>query len=155
MPTEIIAALVGALVGAWITYRFTLALVRTQFDDAERLANAQRRHEASAKFRIAFYDELAILCDWNNSINPEDILRNAFNKHFIAILEFANFLCETDRNTFISEWNQHYQDEHMSHKYYPDFSKYSTLGVSISRAKEIRETTIKNIEHLLSYAGHV
>lgn len=161
MPSDIatpiigfIGIIIGAIIGSWCTYKYALKLVNIQTVNADRMTEIQRRNDAGIKFRLAFYDELAILSDWNNDVNPDDVLLAAFQKHISAVLEFAHFLSETDRDKFKADWNKHYQNEHISHKYYPDFSKYAIRGIDINKRKEIRATVIKNIEHLISYANH-
>lgn len=153
MPSELYSAIIGASIGAWITYRLALELVKTQVAESIRLAEIQRRHEAGVKFRLAFYDELAVLSEWNNKdINIPALLEKAFQKHLAAALEFANFLCIDDRDKFISKWQEYYQDESGSNNsmYYHDFLKYSTIGEVSNKAN--RELAINRLEHLLSYA---
>lgn len=54
MPNEITAAILGALVGAFITYRFALALVTRQHELSKELADREARRAAVARFRAAF-----------------------------------------------------------------------------------------------------
>jgi hypothetical protein len=56
---NILAALLGALFGAFITYRFALHLTQKQFVNAQVLADKEAVRIASANFRSAFAPALA------------------------------------------------------------------------------------------------
>jgi len=92
--------IVGALLGAWITYRFSVRLT---------LLNAKR--EAGIRLRAAFATELGALDpvagDKIEAVN--NYLVMAFPKHRDAVMEFAYYLKGTERECFKSAWKEYYE----------------------------------------------
>jgi hypothetical protein len=54
MPTEVTAAILGSLVGAFITYRFALSLVNRQHELSNELADREALRLACGRFRASF-----------------------------------------------------------------------------------------------------
>jgi hypothetical protein len=105
MPTEIIAALIGALVGAWITYRFSLGLIAKQ-----------NSMQAAADLRAAFAPTLAFVFIAKRHIGTHDRpdfnahLRNAVLSHGSAIEMFRPFVSKSDRSAYQKAWEEYQQE---------------------------------------------
>jgi hypothetical protein len=109
MPNEIWAAIVGALVGAWITYRFALTLAEKQFGHLRELSKIEARRSAARDFFEAFAPELAILRSGASTmLDVTDLLRDAFNsRHSRAVEIFGRHLPSTERAAFFDDWLRH------------------------------------------------
>jgi hypothetical protein len=87
----------GALIGAWLTYRFSLVIAN---DNARRVAGVQLRE--------AFAPEIARFSQPLNMIISTDILETAFTKHHLAVNEFRFHLTSQKRETFEKAWHDYY-----------------------------------------------
>ena len=101
MPSEIIAAIVGALIGAWITYRFSLGLV-----------TKQNAIEAAAKFRAAFAPTLAMVYlarhhGTHNRPDDDKFIKDNLLLHASAIEEFRIFVPKSKRSEYQVAWEEY------------------------------------------------
>ena len=87
----------GAVVGAWLTYRFSIAV-----------ANGNARRVAGVKLREAFAPEIARFSQPLNMIISIPILEAAFEKHNIAVNEFRFYLTGRERDAFEKAWHCYY-----------------------------------------------
>ena len=97
MPIAIYSALLGALVGAFITYRFALKLVEAQFRNSCALADRQELRIVSAKFRVAFAPAIAQIYlarhhGTHDTPIVGNILKDALVSHASAVEEFRPFV---------------------------------------------------------------
>ena len=137
--------IIGALMGAWITYRFALSLSQVA---AER--------EAIIKFRAAFKEELLALDTalTKNYIDTCDLLQAAFGKHRLAVFDFRPFLEGKRRDKFDQAWRNYYgYDDDQSVKL-EFLLKYSGKGYGREESVKRRSAAITNIEKLLEFAPH-
>ena len=97
-----ITALLGTIIGGFITYIFTL-----------RLSRNQMRQIAALKLREAFSEEIAILHPYlgNKNVNAADILTKALPKHHAAVAEFRFYLSKKQRANFDQAWIDYYSAE--------------------------------------------
>ncbi len=131
----IVGALVGALLNHW------LAKSRGKND---RLASA------SKALRTAFTDELSKLK--NSSDNAYDILEAAYQKHEMAVSEFASHLGGNKKRKFLSAWELYRSHpENCGEPFLEQYSKY--LG-DVNLAAKNRCLAVERITRLLSFAKH-
>jgi len=92
-------ALVGALVGAWIAYRFSL-----------KLADNNARREANRRLISAFHSELSDIyptpVNWPNNI--DSFLKSKFSKLQAAVGEFRHYLPIQEWQAFDTAWFNYY-----------------------------------------------
>src|SRR4051812_5739845 len=93
----VVAALVGAWVGARLTHRHAIAL-----------ADSNARRFAGVKLREAFAPEIAKFSGPLNMIGSTDILEAAFEKHHIAVNEFRFYLSAKKQGAFYKAWHDYY-----------------------------------------------
>lgn len=106
VPTEGISALLGALVGGFITYCFSLSLAEKQFQQLRQISKLDAKYAAAARFREAFAEELVALeCDDLAYSDITDFLRKAYSKHARAVVEFQALLGQEERRALQCDWN--------------------------------------------------
>lgn len=110
MPTEIYAAILGALMGAWITYRFALGLTEKQFNNSRTLADREAVRSSVAKFRAAFAPALAEIYlarhhGPHDTPVVGDILKKSLLAHAYAIEEFRPFA--SDGAAYQEAWEEY------------------------------------------------
>lgn len=110
MPTEIYAAILGALMGAWITYRFASGLTEKQFNNTRVLADREAARVSAAKFRAAFAPALAeIYLARHHSPHGTpvvgDILKKSLLAYASAIDEFRPFA--SDGAAYQEAWEEY------------------------------------------------
>jgi hypothetical protein len=114
--------IIGTLLGGWITYRFAISLSRT---------NAKR--DAGRKLRDAFAPELAALhpLQFNGGFNYAEMLRQAFDRHNMAVIEFEFYLFGKQLDRFKKAWNEYYEGDGRVR-----FMEYATLdGFNLFRKR--------------------
>jgi hypothetical protein len=125
----------GALLGAWVTYRFSISL-----------ANINARRFAGMKLREAFGPELAKLRHSQTlipgAVESSAVLAGAFLKHEIAVNEFRFFLRDAELEAFNEAWQNYYRGPE-DHR--PDFYQYTNFS-----PEEIKEA-IAHIETILAF----
>ena len=145
--------IIGALLGAWITYRFAL-----------KLSIINNRQEANRKFLSAFHNVLSEIYPTPVSW-PDDIdyfLRERFSLLQAAIGEFRHYLPTEEWDDFDKAWFKYYcstereidKDCQVYHHYMP------FKGESIINGKKITEDNTQtyknnfknNVEQLLRFA---
>ena len=94
-----ITALLGTIIGGFITYIFAL-----------RLSRNQRYQIAALKLREAFSEEIAILHPalGNKTVNAVDLLLKALPKHHASVAEFKLYLSKKQRANFDKSWIDYY-----------------------------------------------
>lgn len=112
IPTEITAALLGALVGAFITYRFALHLVTRQYDLAKDLADREARRLASARFRAAFASTQAFVYiaqkhDTHDRPDVDAHVKSALLQQGAAVEEFRPYVRAEDRTGYQQAWEEY------------------------------------------------
>jgi hypothetical protein len=92
----------GALIGAWITYWFALKL---------SVKNARR--EAGRRLRETFTSELSILDPetGDKNVRASDLLEAALPKHRDAITEFAFYLSDKEKPAYEAAWRAYHEGE--------------------------------------------
>jgi hypothetical protein len=90
MPDEVYIAVISALIGAWVTYRFALKLVDAQATVTKEQSFIEAKRLAAANLHAAFHPVLfKILC---NEIAMRDEIRREANTVFATqILEIGRF----------------------------------------------------------------
>lgn len=101
MSSEITAAILGALVGAWITYRFSLGLV-----------TKQNTINAAAKLRAAFAPTLAIIYlarHHGTHDRPDDdkFIKDNLLLHAVAVEEFRIFVSADNMGEYQQAWEEY------------------------------------------------
>ena len=136
----VLATILGALLGAWITYRFSL-----------ELAKRHLFNQAAIQFRTSFVDELTKLT--TSSDEPYDILKSAETKHVAAGFAFRWILPQKEQEQFDQIWKRFYcadQDPRMP--YLEKYSKHlSDEQSGIPKGKR-RQAAIERIEAILKFA---
>lgn len=111
-PTEITAAILGALVGAFITYRFALQLVRRQHELEKDLADREARRLAAGRFRAAFAPTQAFIyiAQKHGTHDRPDVdahVKGALLGQGAAVEEFRPFVNLEDRPKFQQAWEEY------------------------------------------------
>ncbi len=134
------SAILGVLVGGWITYRFALDLAKRQVFN-----------QAATLFRASFTDELTQLA--TTSDDPHDILSAAQAKHVAAGFDFRWVLTERDRERFDSAWQKYYcADQDPRLPYLEKYSKHLSDEQAGIPKQERRKAATDRIEALLTLA---
>jgi hypothetical protein len=109
LPDEILSAILGALLGAFITYRFALKLANKQFAQLKEISKIESRRTAATDFIKALAPELAALRSGTDIIgNTADFLRAAYKeRHSQAVEIFMHYLPEAHRTSFGQDWLRH------------------------------------------------
>jgi hypothetical protein len=112
MPTEITAAILGALVGAFITYRFALALVTRQHEMSKELADREARRAAVARFRAAFAPTQAFvyIAQKHGTHDRPDLDRHLKDSLFSqgsAVEEFRPYIPADARARYQQAWEEY------------------------------------------------
>lgn len=92
--------IIGALIGALVTYQFSLKLMQRSM-----------RLETGRRLVAAFSDELVALDPVNKKPNTdvEHLLQNQFSKHYAAVLKFSYYLRGKEKNAFLQAWQDYYE----------------------------------------------
>lgn len=103
MDIAVVSAILGALVGAWITYRFSLGLV-----------SKQNSINASAKFRATFAPTLAMIYlarHHGTHDRPDDdkFIKDNLLLHASALEEFRPFVPAGKRAEYQQAWEEYRQ----------------------------------------------
>jgi len=112
IPTEITAALLGALVGAFITYRFALHLVERQHNLSKQLSNREARRLAAARFRAAFAPTQAFIyiAQKHGTHDRPDVdahVKGSLLNQGAAIEEFRPFVKAADPVGYQQAWEKY------------------------------------------------
>jgi len=137
---SMVAAILGALAGGWITYRFALDL-----------AKRQMFNQAATLFRAAFTDELTKLTTtFDDTLK---ILKAAQAKHVAAVFNFRWVLAVRERERFDSAWQKYYcANQNPQSPYLEKYSESLSYEQSGIPKQERRRTAIDRIEELLRLA---
>jgi hypothetical protein len=108
MPNEGWTAILGATVGALITYRFAVTLLDKQFRHLSAISKLNSWHVAAHEFVAAFADEIAALESNAERIGSVmDYLRGGYKAHAKAVAVFEQFVIESKRAGFKADWQKH------------------------------------------------
>lgn len=108
MPNEVWAAILGAIVGAWITYRFAVTLTDRQFQHLQVISKLDAQHMAAREFMSAFAAEIAALeSGAEGTGDVMDYLRMAFPVQSKAVALFEQFVPDHKLQGFRTEWKNH------------------------------------------------
>lgn len=112
IPTEITAALLGALVGAFITYRFALHLVERQHNLSKQLADREARRLAAARFRGAFAPTQAFIyiAQKHGTHDRPDVdahVKGSLLNQGAAVEEFRPFVKAADLAGYQQAWEEY------------------------------------------------
>jgi hypothetical protein len=132
LPTEVWSALLGAAVGALITYRFALVLAKKQFEYMKAVSRLDGRHAAARVFVDAFAEELAALEDESTDLRMmvDDYLRDAYHgKHKKAIVSFRHFLDARERHHFDKAVLEYHSGEATENMESTGFSKREAMFI--------------------------
>ena len=131
VPPAALIALAGALIGGAVAL---LIRAHTTFTAASR------------EFRATFADTLARLR--NTREDAFDILNRDFQRHELAVLEFARHLTFR-RKRFMAAWKQYTQGDQPRRF----LERYSGKGHGVERTAELRALAIRQLESLLAFAA--
>lgn len=111
-PTEVTAAILGALVGAFITYRFALHLVTRQHELSKELADHEARRLAAARFRAAFAPTQAFVyvAQKHGTHDRPDVdahVKGALLAQGAAVEEFRPFVGPEHRAGYQQAWEEY------------------------------------------------
>lgn len=112
IPKEITAALLGALVGAFITYRFALHLVERQHNLSKQLADREARRLAAARFRGAFAPTQAFIyiAQKHGTHDRPDVdahVKGILLNQGAAVEEFRPFVKVADSDGYQHAWEEY------------------------------------------------
>lgn len=112
IPTEITSALLGALVGAFITYRFALHLVERQHNLSKQLADREARRLAAARFRGAFAPTQAFIyiAQKHGAYARPDVdahVKSSLLNQGAAVEEFRPFVKVADSVGYQQAWEEY------------------------------------------------
>ncbi|MDO8206445.1 MAG: hypothetical protein Q7T38_01340 [Gallionella sp.] len=142
MPIEVISALVGALLGAWATYRLALHLGREQAIHARALSDYEALRVAKGKLRAAFAPEIAelrVLGNYRNQLpRPNtangnvvcDLLSKAYPRHATAVEEFRAYVPPESSSAYQQAWEDCYQNG------FEDYDGYDKKGTPFTLFEE-------------------
>ena len=110
LTNEVVAAVTGAAVGAWITYLFAIKLADRQFRHLIEVSKLDAQRIAAKEFRAAFDPELsAVESTAELGVNLDIYLLNAYKaKHRVAITTFGHFVPASDRERFKAACQQYH-----------------------------------------------
>jgi hypothetical protein len=136
----VLATILGALIGGWITYRFSLDIAK------RNLFN-----QLAVQFRTSFTDELTKL---TTSIEETyDILKRAAAKHVAAGFAFRWVLQQKEREQFDQAWRKFYSaDQDPKQAYLEKYSKNLSDAQSGIPKSGRRQAAIDRIEEILKFA---
>ena len=144
----VVGAVVGALLGAWITYRFSL-----------KLTDINVRREANHRLIAAFHRELADI--YPTPVNwPDDIdnfLRSKFSILQAAVGEFRYYLPVQEWKDFDRAWFNYYcstgRDVDKSCQSYLHYMNFTTTTSDKKTIKQNCKKNLKdNVDHILKFA---
>jgi len=150
--------IVGALLGAWTTYRLSIKLSQSAHDNAIDLMQLQEFNKAAAEFRNAFLYELIFLK--HNACIPEGertytalnefLFAGYVHRHLKAFEVFRNYLSSEERANIDKAWQGycHYDIEGETE---PDFTMYAE---DIWEGKDTKKLALERIEEILKFAKH-
>ncbi len=134
----------GVLLGAWITYKFSLFL-----------SQRAEKHSASLKLRQAFKDEILALNPAHHAID-DDIpvfLKNAFSRHEAAVYDFSFFLKTKTKTAFYKAWQEYYcHPDARNENTIPFLEQYSCRGLTISQIHDMKNLVKSRLEAILRFA---
>ena len=109
MPNEAWSAILGAAVGALITYRFAVTLADRQFQHLRAISKLDAWHAAAQEFITAFAGDLLALetgADLQGDLM--DFFRSAHRaRHAQAVAVFRQHLSGSRQTAFNEEWQRH------------------------------------------------
>lgn len=111
-PTEVTAAILGALVGAFITYRFALHLVTRQHALTKELADRDARRLAAARFRAAFASTQAFIYiaqkhGTHDRPDVDEHVKSELLGQGAAVEEFRPFVGPEHRAGYQQAWEEY------------------------------------------------
>ncbi len=132
-------AIIGALLGAWIAYLFSL-----------KLADFNFRREANRRLIAAFHRELADI--YPTPVNwPEDIdnfLRSKFSILQAAVGEFRHYLPVEEWDSFDRAWFNYYCSTGREiDKNYQSYSHYTNVTIATNDQEPYKQSGQKNFKY--------
>ena len=114
LPNEIYSAILGALLGAWLTYYFARRLSADQLKNMLALAKAEAVRAAGIRLRHAFAKELSALkSGLSLSVDLQHYLRAAYDaRHAEAATNFEPFVPKARLAGFRGDWQRYCYGEH-------------------------------------------
>jgi len=112
MTNELLAAALGALIGAFVTYRFALHLVRKQHELTLRQAAATERRAACASVRASLAPTLAFIYiarhhGTHDRPDSDTHIKEALLSHGAAVEVFRSFVTATGSDGYQQAWEQY------------------------------------------------
>jgi len=150
--------IIGALIGAWATYRLSIKLSQRAYDNAIDLMQRQEFNKAAAEFRNVFLPETTFLKHHANigglgsSNNLHEILNSGYLRQLKALEIFKSYLSSKERANIDKVWQEYCRRTDDPNVFY--FEQYSTKNVSKEREKELKELALQKIEEILKFAKH-
>ena len=105
--------LVGALLGAWITYLFALKLAQKNHENALTLIRQKELKESATVFRSAFLPEITFLKhnanigDIRDAGSIGNLLKSGYLRHLTAFEIFQCHLSGADREALARLWDEY------------------------------------------------
>ena len=140
-------AIVGTLLGAWITYRLSEKLVQKNHTNAIELIHITEFNKAAIEFQCAFLEGKQRLrddpdADWYSILDSNVLL-----EHEKAAMRFKLSLPDKDRGGFDRDW-----DTYFSHRPHPGDRRRPEKSPEEWDDKDNCKIFTTQIERLLSYA---
>ena len=163
MPNEAWSAILGATVGALITYKFAVTLADRQFEHLKAVSKMDAWHVAAREFIAALAPDLKMLEEDSSVGNLMDFLRQSHrDRHMRAAASFEHFLTADRGSAFNAEWQRYCYGQH------PDGSTQSSTDEGLPSdellflycesatpppgTKSATEYVVQRLHTLLSYA---
>ena len=109
--STIIAAFGGAALGAYFAYKTGMKLVQETHKNTIDLMQRQEFNKAAISFQSAFIKEQRLLSYDSfadrTGTNACDIIKNAIDRHEIAMMKFKLFICKTKIDAYEKTWKEY------------------------------------------------
>ena len=121
MANELLAAALGALLGAFVTYRFALHLVRKQHELTLEQATVTERRTACATFRAAFAPTMAFIyvARHHGTHDRPDIdahIKRELLSHGAAVELFRHYVSAKHHAAYQQAWERYRKFAAMGHE---------------------------------------
>lgn len=112
-------------------------------------------NSAAIKLREAFLPERMALypAQFALKIPLHTFLAEAYEKHRTAVFNFADFLSNKRKKSFMNAWYTYYcHEDQRNEKGLPFFEQYSCRGLIIEKEHEMKNLVKLRIESILAFA---
>lgn len=138
----------GATLGACLTYKSGIRLIQRTHGNAIELMQRQEFNKAAAEFRIAFIPEQRLLSYDSladrTGTNAQGIIKDAINRHEIAMIRFKPFVSKAKIEAYEKAWNEYAGNS----RHFEQYSAKRSLDIP-----EKKKLALSLINTLLNFAN--